>query len=197
MNMPAHESEPLSQVPGINPVIRSAVSQGQTPLLPFEITVLEQKMDGHIAQQEHLGQLMAGAMSESSETWHDNSAAEAVARDSELLNKSARHARGILNHRLELAYPVDEEVVTIGSVVGVRYGADETVEHLLLTGAVRELSPEIANVIPDETEVISVSSPIGQALFDKKPGQVCSYEANGRQIALSIVETAQLGRLLA
>ena len=62
--------------------------------------------------------------------------------------------------------------VAAGSIVGIRYEDDEPVERFLV-GSIEERRDDVA--------VISVGSPLGQALLGHRAGDRISYEApNGR-----------------
>jgi transcription elongation factor GreA len=62
--------------------------------------------------------------------------------------------------------------VAAGSIVGIRYEDDEPIERFLI-GSIEERRDDVA--------VISVGSPLGQALLGHRAGDRISYEApNGR-----------------
>jgi transcription elongation factor GreA len=70
------------------------------------------------------------------------------------------------------------EVVAPGTVVEVRMeGDDETTSYLV--GSIEERS--------EEFEVLSTSSPLGQALLEHRPGETVSYEGPRRAFAVEIV----------
>jgi transcription elongation factor GreA len=105
---------------------------------------------------------------------------------------AAKDAQGKMEARirqiqatLEHAVVVDGEdaaaggVVATGTVVGIRYEGDEEVEHFLV-GSIEERR--------DGVEVISPSSPLGQALLGKAPGDTVEYEAPGGVLKVEVVE---------
>lgn len=70
------------------------------------------------------------------------------------------------------------DVVAPGTIVEVRMeGDDDTLSYLV--GSIEERS--------DEFEVLSTSSPLGQALLDHRPGDTVSYEGPRRTFAVEIV----------
>lgn len=69
--------------------------------------------------------------------------------------------------------------VATGAVVGIRYEGDDSVEHFLV-GSIEERR--------DGLEVLSPSSPLGQALLGKSPGDTVEYEAPGGILEVEIVE---------
>ena len=76
------------------------------------------------------------------------------------------------------------EVVAPGTVVEVKMdGDDDTISYLV--GSIEERS--------DEFEVLSTSSPLGQALLDHGPGDTVSYEGPRRTFAVEIVSVRPAG----
>ncbi len=76
------------------------------------------------------------------------------------------------------------EVVAPGTIVEVKMeGDDDTVSYLV--GSIEERS--------DEFEVLSTSSPLGQALLDHAPGDTVSYEGPRRAFAVEIVSVRPAG----
>ena len=76
------------------------------------------------------------------------------------------------------------EVVAPGTIVEVKMeGDDHTISYLV--GSIEERS--------DEFEVLSTSSPLGQALLDHAPGDTVSYEGPRRTFAVEIVSVRPAG----
>jgi transcription elongation factor GreA len=76
------------------------------------------------------------------------------------------------------------DVVAPGTVVEVKMdGDDDTISYLV--GSIEERS--------DEFEVLSTSSPLGQALLDHGPGDTVSYEGPRRAFAVEIVSVRPAG----
>ena len=70
------------------------------------------------------------------------------------------------------------DVVAPGTIVEVQVeGDDHTTSYLV--GSIEERS--------EEFEVLSTSSPLGQALLDHRPGETVSYEGPRRTFAVEIV----------
>jgi transcription elongation factor GreA len=70
------------------------------------------------------------------------------------------------------------DVVAPGTIVEVKVeGDDDTTSYLV--GSIEERS--------EEFEVLSTSSPLGQALLDHRPGETVSYEGPRRAFAVEIV----------
>ena len=76
------------------------------------------------------------------------------------------------------------DVVAPGTIVEVKMeGDDDTVSYLV--GSIEERS--------EEFEVLSTSSPLGQALLDHRPGETVSYEGPRRTFAVEIVSVRPAG----
>ena len=76
------------------------------------------------------------------------------------------------------------EVVAPGTIVEVKMEGDDTTISYLV-GSIEERS--------DEFEVLSTSSPLGQALLDHGPGDTVSYEGPKRTFAVEIVSVRPAG----
>ena len=86
-----------------------------------------------------------------------------------------------IQHLLETAVIVEADdtgVVAAGSVVAIRYDGDDEVERYLI-GSIEEQG---------ELPVMSLGSPLGQALVGQSAGGVVEYEANGRTFKVEVVE---------
>ena len=69
--------------------------------------------------------------------------------------------------------------VSVGSVVGIRYAGDDDVERYLI-GSIEERH--------DDLDVISPSSPLGEALLGAAPGQDVTFTApTGADITVNVV----------
>lgn len=90
-----------------------------------------------------------------------------------------------LRQMLENAEIVESEggdVVSHGSVVGIRYEGDDEVERYLV-GSIEERH--------DDLDVISPSSPLGQALLGASVGDVVSFTApTGAELTVEVVEVS-------
>jgi transcription elongation factor GreA len=87
-----------------------------------------------------------------------------------------------LAHMLENAEIVEAEgsdVVSHGSVVSIRYEGDDEVERYLI-GSIEERH--------DDLDIISPSSPLGEALIGSGPGDEVSFTApTGAQLQVEVV----------
>lgn len=185
--------------PSRNDAIKDCIEKSQIPILPFELELARSAMARHVADQRTLSEKMGEAMNQSSETWHDNAPAEAITHESKTLAERAMRTAAILNEGAVFEYETTEtDTVTLGSVVGVRYGKSAAIDTLVLTGATRALTPELQHevALPEDAEIITLASPIGNAIFNKHVGDVAGFTTpNGREINVTIVSIDQLQSL--
>jgi transcription elongation factor GreA len=79
----------------------------------------------------------------------------------------------------EIVEAADGDVVSHGSVVGIRYEGDDDVERYLV-GSIEERH--------DDLDVISPSSPLGEALIGSTPGDVVTFTApTGAELKVEVV----------
>ena len=79
----------------------------------------------------------------------------------------------------EIVEAADGEVVSHGSVVGIRYEGDDEVERYLV-GSIEERH--------DDLDVISPSSPLGAALIGSTPGDAVTFTApTGAELKVEVV----------
>ena len=79
----------------------------------------------------------------------------------------------------EIVEAADGEVVSHGSVVGIRYEGDDDVERYLV-GSIEERH--------DDLDVISPSSPLGEALIGSTPGDAVTFVApTGAELKVEVV----------
>jgi transcription elongation factor GreA len=94
-----------------------------------------------------------------------------------------RQLEGLLRSAVVVDGPAGD-VVAPGTVVEVRMeGDDDTTKYLV--GSIEERS--------DEFEVLSTSSPLGQALLGHAPGDMVSYDGPRRTFAVAIVSVNPVG----
>jgi transcription elongation GreA/GreB family factor len=172
--------------PSRNDIIREAIEDGKTPMLPFEQRQLEIELLGHAATQSELGALLGEAMTTTSETWHDNAQADAVTMQSHILEKQAKYVIGALKNRMIVPYEQDEQdKVSIGALVHVLIGRSP--ETMFLTGRQRRLPEEVTAIVGEDTTTVNMQSPIALAIFDKTEGEVSSYQVGEREFKVTVV----------
>ncbi len=179
-------------LPMRNEVLLNLIERGITPLLPFEADFLHQEFSQLVEVQRKNGRRLGESMQDSSETWHDNAAADQINAESLGIARQADALTQRLNGGFVMEYPSDqEEEATLGSVAFVDFG-DGNKEPMLITGAVTELVDPAGIGLPDNCEVVTVKSPLGQALIGRRAGETTSYEVNGRILHVNIVALHQL-----
>ncbi len=90
-----------------------------------------------------------------------------------------RQLESILEH-CEIVDAVDDGTVQAGSIVTLRYEADDEVQRYFV-GSIEEQREGL--------EVLSPASPLGQTLVGAKAGQKVTYEApTGAELSVEVVE---------
>lgn len=88
-----------------------------------------------------------------------------------------RHIEALLRNAV-IVEAADGAVVSPGTIVEIRMGDDEdTTEYLV--GSIEERSADF--------DVLSVSSPLGQALLGAAPGQAVEYKAPRRSLQVEVI----------
>ena len=93
-----------------------------------------------------------------------------------------RHLEALLRDAIVVDGP-DGDVVEPGTVVEVRMDDDDDTTHYLV-GSIEERH--------DEYDVLSTSSPLGQALLGASPGEVVSYQGPRRAFQVEVVSVRPL-----
>lgn len=170
-----------------NKNILAALERDQTPLLPFELETMQASFNGLVHEQSTLGTLLGEAMSQSSETWHDNAPAEILTADSRVLARRANYISTAMEGAVTFGYPNPLlKVATLGSLVTYHYVEDpEDIEAVYIAGQTRELPEDILKQLKENNEheirAITLATPLGRALLGKKIGQLAEYSVNGRR----------------
>ena len=89
-----------------------------------------------------------------------------------------RQLQAMLSEAVIVGSSSPGEGIAAGSVVGIRYAEDEGVERYLV-GSIEERREDIT--------VISVGSPLGQALIGRRAGDRVEYEAPNGRLEVEIV----------
>lgn len=189
------KSEQQAGVSQRNGLIAQYLQQGLSPVLPFEEGAIQGTLDTLANEQSSLGKELGAAMRQSSETWHDNAPAEAVASQSIIVAARAKLAHAGLANSINIGYPEETfPYATLGSLVEITYQGDDTPEHVYLTGIVRDLETinRLTNAdLPESVDVVTVSSPLGMSLLDGQEGDTRMYSVNDKNFAVHIRAVAQ------
>lgn len=180
--------------------IQQTIEADRVPVLPFELEIAQRALARHIREHEKLTVQQFEAMNQTSETWHDNAAADAVTQASQNLAKTAGETNRILNNSDLFEYKANpEDGVTLGSFATVRFGNSDEPDYFYLTGTTRVLTDEIQAALPpaEDINVITVFSPVGKALFGTKVGESTKFTTPaGRVIDLHVNAIEQIQVLL-
>lgn len=167
--------------------ILDLIRDGESPVMPFEIAVAELALQGLASEQGALGRTLRAAMTESSETWHDNSAADAVASESKVLFDRAKHRTAAISHGVEVGYPAsDERLSTLGSVVLYHFAGDDD-ERLgvFITGVTRDVPEEVKEMLEVDDDidfsVATIGSALVKAVFNKEAGATVDFSPTERK----------------
>jgi transcription elongation GreA/GreB family factor len=112
--------------------------------------------------------------------WHDNFAyEEATKKESSLYQELDEKLKG-LNDIEIINGEIKKDVVSIGAIVRIKYDDDDGIEEYHITGNA------ISN-INDDLSSITINSPLGRALFNKKANDNFLYEVDGNKFSGKII----------
>jgi transcription elongation GreA/GreB family factor len=180
-----------------NESIQTSIEKQRVPLLAYELILARAALDGYIADQAKFGADKSVALTQTSETWHDNAAADAINDESKLVTDAAEKTMKILKHgEVFPAEALVEDGVTLGSIFEVTYGSSMSTSAYLLTGVSRTVPEELLvphEIEQDDIDIITLSSPMGKSVIGKSVGDEVSFVApNGRTITFTICSIDQL-----
>lgn len=162
-----------------NERINEDLENGLSPMLKSEYELAVASLNKYINKHKDILAEYRLAMTESSETYHDNAPAESAM----LSAKSLEGQIDTLSKKLENSSLYEDdfnsEVVTLGSEVEILYEGDEESEKFILMGA--NLNTENIN------NVITISSPIGRAIIGKSTGEIVEFAIDNRPIRVKLV----------
>jgi transcription elongation GreA/GreB family factor len=153
-----------------NKEILGAIGHGLVPVLPFEIANAKSTMEMLGEEQQANAQLLNDAMNQSSETWHDNSPAEAISQRSTILANRSKTPTEILEKGFKVDYPDQDnyDEITLGHLVTYELRGENITS--LLTGASNgDPSEDVYEGLLGVARMVSLKSPIGKAIFGMKP----------------------------
>lgn len=134
------------------------------------------------AQINALGPEFEEALTQSSETWHDNAPFDAL-RDRQSLMAAERHTlREVLNKAAIKCPSPQKGKAGLGSTVTIN--DSHKIQKLFIAG---NWSPNIGHMV-DGALVISCASPLGKTLIGCKVGQTVSIEKPARKLSIEAVQ---------
>jgi|GEM_PF-1453076 len=170
-------------------LIADVIEQGQTPLLPIEVRHVEAAFAVFVLEQEGLGAKLGEAMSQSSETWHDNAVADVINSDSVILTTRAREVLELRKDGIDVGYPSPfEDTITLGSIVSVVFGGG-TPEDVVIVGGHRGGSTGFD--LPGSPDVVTMSSPLGAALIGQNQLRQVKFKAPAGEVEVEICSIRQ------
>jgi len=103
--------------PPENAKIRENLGEGLLPILPIEAALLQEQRQWLIARQQELARELNDAMSQTSETWHDNAPADAINLEGSRNSMSGEKIGNAIRHAVVYEYPTQTDEVTLGSLI--------------------------------------------------------------------------------
>lgn len=153
------------------------------PLLPHEVHLLKRTLDKLEGEQGELSRLMGLAMSESSETWHDNAPADVVRDAANVLFERAKPYIRLLGSYALADYP-EPGMLRLGSKITVAMDGDPF--ELILVGHAGLYEDHIFDIVEDEIDInsanpdevifMSPGAPLARALLASDGKSHVEYE---------------------
>ncbi len=177
-----------------NEQIIEVLGEGQSPLLTFELAGAHEAFKKHVERQREHGAQLGVAMTESSETSHDNGPADAIVNDATVNALQATKVIKRMKNAYEFEMPTrsDAERVTLGSVVDLKFQDSQNPEKYFLTGATARMSDIEYSLLglDDDTATVTLSSPLGKAFFDRSIGDEIEYNVGSKTVKATIIAIA-------
>jgi transcription elongation GreA/GreB family factor len=187
-----HERIPLGRdtIRDRNAKILEVLASKGIPVLPFERQVIEAQLKDVMDEQDERGKELRVVNTQSSETWHDNHAANEIERYSKVISARGNALVEALRSTEEIGYPPEGTEVTVGSIIGLSFSAGSEPSPHFLTGTVRDIRGLFDETLPEGCTVVTVQSPLGQALLGAQAGEAVSYQVRGnsREVLVSSVQ---------
>ena len=170
-----------------NKLIVQSLRQKTSPVLPFELDLLETQFKLLVEEQEENSRLLSDANNQSSETWHDNHPAQAINERSGRVAIRAQKLQGIMENAIRFNYPdPGSKMITLGSII--EYRNEDSDNIVLLTGATS--GPN--SVAGTEYHMVSLQSPLGNAILGNEEGCEIAYKVGHKVLTMEVVLVSQL-----
>lgn len=156
--------------------------------LPHEVVLMRAELDGITLKRSGIAGHIDEAMSQSSETWHDNAPAEALFHEMGLIDRREASLRNAQRRLHVVAYPpIVFRLVTIGSRVICSLGGEEF--PMDITGNL-----PIAMEEQNGVEIGSIEAPIPRAILGLAAGQTAMADIHGRELPVHVLDVDQLAQ---
>ena len=167
-------------------MVIEAIKSGRIPVMEYELDSLNQKFSFYVQEQKKLAKQLQEAMSQSSETWHDNGPAEVIIAESEILSQSAEQLSEFIAKSFIISGEAPRGQISLGSVCKVLYVDEE--EVICIAGVTSVIPDEVKNVFAD-IQAVSVKSPMALHLLGKTKGNRVSFSisSGARSLAQNVV----------
>lgn len=162
-------------------VLREHIKQDDLPILPIEAALIPKKFGDLTGRQSELAALLNEAMTQTSETWHDNAPADAVNLESIRTSNAAERIIRAMSHAVVFDYPTDTEVVTLGSAISASMNGNDA-KRFFLVG----FTQDVKELLEPGVSVFTLASPLGEAMLGAKPEQELEYRVGGRVMSIVV-----------
>jgi transcription elongation GreA/GreB family factor len=150
-----------------------------------ELQAIKDKIVRIQMEIDEAGKRIAEACEQGAETYHDNAPYDEAMRHKEILSLQLLN----LAKSIRFAFPIDPPkspvCVEIGTKVTVVFYGDAEPSELTIGSFINVMGFE---------DVISYTSPLGQAILGALPGAHLSFKVQNRQIKLQIIDVKPLER---
>ena len=145
--------------------------------LKEDLEVLEQAIRQTITKLKDVGGELRDAVTQSSETWHDNFPFENAQQQARLLEQRLKDLEKIRRNATVVDGPTNNDTVSMGHTVTVR---------IIDTGEVREY--RIGSHVTFVKDTFSYASPIGALLLGTKRSQHVRGTIAGKECEFEIID---------
>jgi transcription elongation factor GreA len=164
-----------------NERIMSDIESGFIPISKDEFKLAKDSLSKAIERRKKLTEDFNRAMSESSETYHDNAPAESALLDLKVAEAEINSLQEKINSAViyEDESAISKDIITLGGRVTILYDGEEYPEEV-------EIS---SGIISDPSRnTVSLKSPLGKALLGHKSGDFVEFSVDNNKIGVRIVE---------
>jgi hypothetical protein len=186
--------EPGETLESRNLRIKAKLAAGFLPVLPFERAIIERQLEAVKEEQDDMGRELSVVNHQSSETWHDNFAANEVERYSKVVHTKGTRLVDTLSRTVEFGLPPEGDEVTLGSFLELKFGDSDTLETAFLTGTSSDMDVICREVELEDYEItpITLKSPVGSALLGSRAGETVQYMVGDRVREAHVLSVRQL-----